>query len=827
MEPIEQDDSMDEVLALLIGGFRDEARELLCDMESALMELEDRPDDGELVARAFRALHTIKGNSAMFGLTELERFAHDLEHVFDLLRKGEMPVSSEIIDLTLGAKDRLLALLDTGEDTAEEHGLREAARGRIARLLAVPGAPAPGPTPPPRLPEEPESLPASLVDAFKEEARDLLRDLEGALLALEGQPADEELIARAFRALHTIKGTAGMFGFMELESFAHEIESVFEELRNRRMPVTRELIDMTLEARDRILHLLLGSGNSDEERTLRAKEIESFHQIAAVSTEDQPPPALQAWRILFKPERRLFADGTDPRPVFEELRAMGACSVTALLGSVPALEQIDPGACYLSWEILLTTNRPLPEIRDAFIFVGGDAVVEITSAKSGSHSAGSGSTAVRPSQPAAGGECGPLPAAAARQAGARGSVAEAALHKTGETATTLRVGTAKLDKLVDLVGELVTVQARLSLLASLRPNPELLGVAEDIERLTAELRDHSLNVRMVPIGPAFGKFRRLVRDLSHEMGREVEMTSAGEDTELDKNVIDRLNDPIVHLLRNSIDHGIESPEQRLRAGKPARGTVRLSAAYAGANVVIRVEDDGAGIDAAAVRKRAVQRGFIGEGDQRTERELHALMFLPGFSTSEQVTTISGRGVGLDVVKRAVEALRGRVHVQSRGGEGTVFEIRIPLTLAIIEGLEVVLGGDHLILPLAVVKECVELVRRPGDYGRERSLADIRGELIPYVRLRDWFEVPGEAPAREQIVVTETDDQRVGLVVDQVIGGQQTVIKPLGRLFRNVRGLAGATILGDGTVALILDVVQLIQQVERADDKQSATAATAD
>ncbi len=389
--------------------------------------------------------------------------------------------------------------------------------------------------------------------------------------------------------------------------------------------------------------------------------------------------------------------------------------------------------------------------------------------------------------------------------------------------STLRVGAAKLDKLVDLVGEMVTVQARLSLLASQRADPQLQGVAEEVERLTSELRDHSLSVRMVPIGPAFGKFRRLVRDLSHEIGREVEIMTAGEDTELDKNVIDRLNDPIVHLLRNSIDHGIEPQEQRRLAGKPPRGRVRLSAAYAGANVVIRVEDDGAGIDAAAVRQRAIQRGLIGEGDQRTERELHALMFLPGFSTSEKVTKISGRGVGLDVVKRAVEALRGRVHVQSRVGEGTVFEIRIPLTLAIIEGLEVVLGGDHLILPLSVVKECVELVRRPGDHGRERSLAEIRGELVPYVRLRDWFQVPGEAPAREQIVVTETDDQRVGLVVDQVIGGQQTVIKPLGRLFRDVHGLSGATILGDGTVALILDVVQLVQHVERADRERPASA----
>jgi len=805
MEPDKQDDPMDEILQSLFGGFRDEAREMLCDMESALMELEARPEDGELVARAFRALHTIKGNSSMFGLSELEHFAHDLEQVFDLLRKGKMPVSSEVIDLTLGAKDRLLALLEGGEDTGEERRLREADRRRIERLLAGPAAP-----PPPLPVAHGESLSSPLAQAFKEEARDLLHDLESALMSLEARPGEDELVSQVCRTLHTIKGNAGRFGFTELEVFAHEIEAVFETMRARRVPVTRALIDLALEARDRIVNLLHESGNTADERALRTRELEALHHIAE---EQEQAPTPRSWRILFTPSRRLFAEGTDPLPVFEELRAMGACSVRALLDAVPALEQLDPEGCYLCWEIMLTTSSPLDDIRDAFIFVGGDASAEIVSLECPNVDQAADSPTVVPSiMPP--GECGPLSAGETRSAQQRAAAAEVALQRLGETASTLRVGAAKLDTLVDLVGELVTVQARLSLLVSERNDPDLLSAAEEIERLTAELRDQSLSVRMVPIGPAFGKFRRLVRDLSHEIGREVEMTTAGEDTELDKNVIDRLNDPIVHLLRNSIDHGIEPGRQRLAAGKPARGCVRLSASYAGANVVIRVEDDGAGIDTVAVRQRAVQRGLIGEGDQRSERELYALMFLPGFSTSEQVTTISGRGVGLDVVKRAVESLRGRVQVSSRAGAGTVFEIQIPITLAIIEGLEVVLGDDHLILPLAVVKECVELVRRPGDDGRGRSLADIRGELVPFVRLRDWFEVPGAAPAREQIVITETDEQRIGLVVDHVVGGQQTVIKPLGRLFRDVRGLAGATILGDGTVALILDVVQLLQHVER-------------
>jgi two-component system chemotaxis sensor kinase CheA len=706
--PLGPDDAMDEALEALIGTFREEARELLADMESALMEMEERPDDGELIARAFRALHTIKGSGAMFGLGDLEQFSHELEHLFDLLRKKVMPVTPVIVDLALGAKDRLLALLDPAGDTPAERTLRAADRARLAEILRPVAAAAPAP-------------PAAHVEP---PARD-----EAA-----GAPA--------------------------------------------------------------------------------------------------------AWRIIFRPGAGLFAGGTDPLRVFEELRSLGPCTVQARLDAVPPLELIDPGACYLSWEIALETDRTIGEIRDAFIFVGGDAAVEITPAALAGDATGSaGAPPARPAaQPAvpAGADAAPAPlppsppaqapaagdAAAQPEHDVRVSATAAVLQRAREGVSTLRVGAAKLDKLVDLVGELVTVQASLTRLASLRDDAELVGVAEAVERLTAELRDHSLSVRMVPIGPAFGKFRRLVRDLAHDIGRPVEMVTVGEDTELDKSIIDRLNDPIIHLLRNSIDHGIEPPAERARAGKPPVGTVMLRASYAGANVVVRVEDDGAGIDAAAVRRKAVHRGLIAENDARPERDLYALLFLPGFSTSATVTNISGRGVGLDVVKRAVENLRGQVSIESRPGEGTAFEIRIPLTLAIIEGLEVVLGDEHLILPLSAVKECVELVRRPGDYGRERSLAEIRGELVPFVRMRDFFRVPGAAPAREQIVVTEFDGQRIGLVVDHVVGGQQTVIKPLGRLFRDVRGLAGATILGDGTVALILDVAQLLQHVERAADERA-------
>ncbi|HWR97057.1 MAG TPA: chemotaxis protein CheA, partial [Candidatus Methanoperedens sp.] len=379
----------------------------------------------------------------------------------------------------------------------------------------------------------------------------------------------------------------------------------------------------------------------------------------------------------------------------------------------------------------------------------------------------------------------------------------------------VRVGAARLDTLMNLVGELVTVQARLSRHAGLGVDPGLGAIAEEVERLTGDLRDVALDIRMVPVRPAFGRFRRMVRDLAQELGREVDLATEGEETELDKSLIDRLGDPVVHLLRNCVDHGIEPPAERERAGKPRRGLVRLGAYHAGPSVVIRVEDDGRGIDREAVRRKAVERGLFAKDESPPERELLALLFAPGFSTSTRLTSVSGRGVGLDVVKRAVESLRGAVRVESVPGAGTRFEIRLPLTLAIIEGLAVAVGEEHFILPLAAVRECVEAPPDLGPARRGCAIVEVRGEALPCVCLRTWFAIPGEPPPREQLVVVEGGGRRLGLRVDRVVGGHQTVIKPLGRLFRAARGLGGSTILGDGTVALILDVEEFGQDVEGA------------
>jgi len=379
----------------------------------------------------------------------------------------------------------------------------------------------------------------------------------------------------------------------------------------------------------------------------------------------------------------------------------------------------------------------------------------------------------------------------------------------------LRVDAGKLDDLVNLVGELVIAQARLTQLASGLGHAALTGVAEEIERLSNELRDNTLGIRMLPIGTTFSRFRRLVRDLSSEMRKSIELVTEGGETELDKTVLEQLNDPLVHLLRNSIDHGIEPPGERLAAGKSESGAIILSAKHAGGEVVLSIVDDGRGMDPERIRHKAVEKGLVPHDARLSDSEIFNLVFLPGFSTAEKITNVSGRGVGMDVVKRSMDALRGKIDIQSEPGRGSRITIRLPLTLAIIDGLQIKAGEDQYIIPLSLVEECVELPREgAGASGRGRTI-HLRGETVPYIRLREAFGLAGQPPAIEQVVITRFEGERAGIAVDQVMGQQQTVIKSLGNYIGSVAGISGATINGDGTMSLILDVPTLVASVRRA------------
>ncbi len=674
----------------------------------------------------------------------------------------------------------------------------------------------------------------SHAHTYREEARELLNELEGALLELEEAPEDPEIVGRIFRAMHTIKGSGAMFGFDAIASFTHEIETVYDQVRNGTLPVTRDLIDLTLKSRDVIRTML----DHDDATDIGAREelVQAFKAYIPGNAPDNtfskpdvttPQQTPVTYRIRIIPSPDLFYSGTNPLLLIEEVLSLGDGRAVAQLDKIPRLEDMNPELCYTYWDIILTTDKGVNAIRDVFIFVEDQCEVKIEVIEANSDSqARLGEILI---------ERGDLTREDLHQVLAeRRPIGEELVSKglvtrdkiqsalaeqehvrtlkekqqREESASSIRVGAEKLDRLVDLVGELVTVQARLSGKAATSDDPELTLIAEEVERLTEMLRDNTMSIRMVPIGTTFARFKRLVRDLSAELGKEIELTMEGAETELDKTVIERLNDPLVHLIRNSIDHGIETPEVRQREGKQPRGMVNLSARHSGAYVLIEITDDGKGLDPEVIRHKAVERGLISEDMEMTEKEIYSLLFAPGFSTAEKVTSVSGRGVGMDVVKRTIESLRGAIDLASEKGTGTTVTLKIPLTLAIIEGLLVTIGEGQFVMPLSAVKECIELARQEKEGGRENRIANVRGEIVPYVRLRERFLVDGRTPAMEQIVITEIEGQRIGFVVDRVIGEHQTVIKSLGRVYRNVEGVSGATILGDGSVALILDVNRL-------------------
>lgn len=702
---------------------------------------------------------------------------------------------------------------------------------------------------------------------FREEADELLAELETTLLELEERTTDADLVNRVFRALHTIKGSGAMFGFDEIAEFAHEVETLFDRVRGGELVVTRAVLDVSFKARDHIKNLLADSLSDDESQAALVALKQELVEVAAGASPHAKPLVVDdvvepqeaekddfvllespsesiaksessskghcVYHIDIRPRAGSLPDGYPLEPLFEELECIGEIEVDRLESS----DGID------HWKVTIVTDSDEDEVRDVFFFADVDLDISITCLDDSMlEEANVDSATAEPGEPSPDALSQPdapldksleelqLPATPVEHTPtavpvvsktevvvSKDKVASSAAslpddRPMPEKASSLRVTAAKLDKLVDLVGELVIIQSQLSQHAVDRNDPPLTLLSEGLDRLVEELRDTTLGVRMVPIGTTFSKFRRLVRDLTTELNKKVEFIPVGAATELDKTVIERLSDPLVHLLRNSMDHGIETPEKRLAAGKPEHGTIHLSAEHSAGEVLIRMSDDGRGIDPETVRQKAQEAGLLDPGAEVSERELFRLLFTPGFSTAEEVTSLSGRGVGMDVVQQAIESLRGSIVVDSKLGVGTNIAIRLPLTLAIIDGLQVRTEDETYVIPLTQVEECVELVngqRREQDGCR---ILDLRGEIVPYVNLREWFEIPGVRPVMEQVVIATVDKRRVGIVVDDVIGEYQTVIKTLGRIYRDVEGISGATVRGDGSIALILDVPGLVRSV---------------
>ncbi len=690
-----------------------------------------------------------------------------------------------------------------------------------------------------------------ISSVFLEEANELLDNLEEQLLTLEENPGDMETIGAVFRAMHTIKGSSAMFGFNAISEFTHEAESAMDQVRNGIVPVTNELIDLMLKSRDHIRFMLDAGQDITPEITQTSQTlILAFKTYVAThggtNSKDensipqnhpsQEPPKKEenssTYRIKFRPSKKIMQNGTRPELLVKELSEMGNASVVAFYDELPELSKMNAEECYFSWDIILTTTKTRNDIEDVFIFLDNESTFSIEKID------------LNPDQDYRIGEIlvdrndvsknqidsimnehkqlgqilvekqlvseNQIKSALAEQQHLKNINSENPASTTNNAVqTSIRVSSEKLDSLVDLIGELVTFNARLEQIAIDKDLPILKTLSEQSSRLAVSLRDTSLEIRMLPIGSLFTRFKRTVRDLAEQLGKQIELVIEGAETELDKTVVDKLNDPLLHLVRNSVDHGIELPVERIANKKDPKGTITLSAKHQSGAVVITITDDGKGLDKEAIRKKAIEKNLITEDAELSESEIFHLIFQPGFSTAKTVSNISGRGVGLDVVKKDIFSLGGSVSVESKAGQGSSFILKIPLTLAIIDGMLTQIGNTKYIIPVNTISECL-FFEHSGKKNSESlfPFTLVHGKEVPCIDLRKYFKTPEPHNPKKEVVTINTQDGVVGIIVDKILGSHQTVIKPLGKLYRNSIGISNSTILGDGSVALILDVYKL-------------------
>jgi two-component system chemotaxis sensor kinase CheA len=714
---------------------------------------------------------------------------------------------------------------------------------------------------------------AQFQDAFFEEAAEHLAVVEEGLLNLEQHPEDLDLLNKIFRSAHSIKGTSGMFGFNAVAQFTHKMETLLDLLRNGQKAVSPAIADLLLRSTDclkTLIESVKGGAVVDEETVQRlTEELAAASQLHSQPATANPREVMavssgdgthaQTYAITWTPPEWLFQRGLDPLQSLKELQGLGNLTAVVIdLSRLPDLAEIDPERCYLSWSMRLTTGKDMKAIEAVFEFVKEDSTLTIetlevkTEEKTRTHEPSSTLTSTfvsEPDQPKPLGEILVESGVVSRetldnalaqqkrvgqilveqqaatpqqidQALQKQKQQESAVQSKKTDTASIRVDTDKIDKLINLVGELVITQSMLSDLGSRFDMGQLAVLLErmaQLERNTREIQERVMSIRMLPIGTAFSRFPRLVRDLSAKVGKKIQLILSGEETELDKTVIESIGDPLTHLVRNSADHGLEPPEERLDNNKPELGTIRLNAFHEGGSICITVEDDGHGLNRDKIIAKAVKQGLIGENEKLSDDQIWPLIFKPGFSTAEKVTDVSGRGVGMDVVKRNIEALGGTISIKTATGKGTTFTLKLPLTLAIIEGMTVRVGKETYIVPLLSILESIQpkagAIKTVVGKG---ELINVRGTYLPMMRLYDMFCLQPEItdPTKAILLILETEGERVAVMVDEILGQQQVVIKSMEQNFRKVEGVAGATILGDGTVGFILDVRGLLEIARR-------------
>ncbi|MEW6563647.1 MAG: chemotaxis protein CheA [Pseudomonadota bacterium] len=717
------------------------------------------------------------------------------------------------------------------------------------------------------------------LHTFVVEARELLEQMEEALLDIERGQENDDTINAIFRAAHTIKGSAGLFGLDHIVGFTHVAENVLDKIRGGKLSFNIPLLTLMLSVCDHLNtlmeHVAAGTepGEDDhvQSRAL-SEQLQGFldgqtHAPATASMPAEKTPQVESegggevgtdyWHISLRFGPDLLRSGMDPLSFIRYLATLGRIvSLYTIVDAIPRLSELDPETCYLGFEIAFESEADKSAIEGVFDFVREDSQIRILPphskiteyvgliaalpedemrlgdilVKCGTLTPAELDQALQIQSSGGKEQLRPIGEVLVEQSMVQAPVVEAALEKQkqikeskGGESTLIRVDSSKLDQLINLVGELIIVNSSASLIAQRTGLGELQEVTSTMARMVEEVRDSALSLRMVQIGATFNRFQRVVRDVSKELGKDIRLEISGAETELDKTIVEKIADPLTHLVRNSMDHGIEPAEVRTGRGKPEYGTLKLNAYHDSGSIVIEVSDDGGGLNRDKILAKAVERGLVSPDAVLSDTEIYNLIFEAGFSTADKISNLSGRGVGMDVVRRNIQALRGTIELHSEAGYGSTTRIRLPLTLAIIDGFLVGVGDASYVVPLDMVVECIELTReaRQAAGDSERGYLNLRGEVLPYLRLREQFEVDGRQSVRENVVVVQYAGNRAGLVVDELLGEFQTVIKPLGKMFGGVRGIGGFTILGSGEVALILDVPRLMQQAGSSEQQAYA------
>ncbi|MHA6197953.1 chemotaxis protein CheA [Pseudomonas wadenswilerensis] len=655
-----------------------------------------------------------------------------------------------------------------------------------------------------------------LLEGFLEEARDLLKEAEDNLLRLEQASDDAEAINALFRAVHTLKGSAGIFSLEPLVALAHQLENQLMGVRDGQRQLTPALVSLMLQCMDELNgmvesidphHGTLAPHTPRQSELLQALGGSVAESGEAVAVVAEAAGEIKEWFLSIRFDTELLRNGFEPSSFLRYLDRLGHVeSLQTLAWAVPDLHALDAEACYLGYELTLRSVASREELLDVFALAEDFCTLRLQARED--EDSAQPAVDVRETQTLA-----PTPQASVPAASSE--------PRTTQGSSMVKVAAHKLDELINLVGELVISTAGAHMQSLRSGSTACIESVQAVQQHVEQIRERALKLRMVEVGETFNRFHRVVRDVSQALGKQIQLTLSGSDTELDKTLIDRIADPLVHLVRNAIDHGIEPADERRAAGKPAQGSLRLNAFHDSGMIVLEVSDDGRGLNTERIREKAIARGMLDADAQLSDQDIHLLIFEAGFSTAEAVSNLSGRGVGMDVVRSAIDELRGIIEIDSQPGLGCTFRIRLPLTLAIIDGFLVSVGGDHFVIPLDMVTECMEERADALDAGGHLNL---RGKPLPSVDLGRHFGLRGDPRVRRNIVVVSQGRQQAGLIVEQLLGELQTVIKPLGQMFQHLSGISGSTILGSGQVALILDIPSLFRQLQQRAESEPRLAA---